>query len=426
MSLERDRMGGPRPGSAPLGRVERVRRGPAPVRIDLADQRITHVLATLLLALMTVQILGPVSNVIQIAIILLLGAIHWRSALVSLPKIWLVLAYPLLALASTYWSSAPDITFRYSAQFVFTTLGAIMVAVSLGPSRFVSAVYLANALVALGSLFSGRYGPSMEGPVMIGLTGSKNQMALVSQLTIAAGVAVFLDKSQPRWLRASTLVGGGVALLLLIQAKSATGIITAIGAAAAFIGLMLLRQFPVWIRVAAVVAAMTVVIPGVVMKDAIVEQAARISTTVFKKDPTLTGRTYLWAQADRLIEQRPIVGHGYRSIWLGKSVTTQGLLRWAQLPDGKGFNFHNTFKEVTVDTGYVGLALFVFSTVLAGVMLLIRFLREGSVFWAFAVATYLTCVARAFAELVIGPFVAGAFTLFCLACYAGLRAKPSN
>lgn len=407
--------------SAPLSRVERVRRAPAPIRIDLADPRITEALVTILIALMTIQILGPINNLMQIAIIMMLAAVHWRGALQSTPKVWLVLAYPLLALASSYWSTAPEVTFRYSAQFVFTAVAAIVLAASLAPQRFLRAVYIASAVVAIGSLFSGRYGASMEGPVMIGLTGSKNQMAFLSQLTVASAVAVLVDKAQPRLIRASTVIAGLIALALLVQAKSAGGILTAIGATGAFIGLMALRPFRPSVRVGVVIFALLVATPAVVMKDAILEQAQRVSQDVLKKDATLTGRTYLWAQADRLIEQRPIVGHGYRSVWLGKSVTTTGLLRWAQLPDGKGFNFHNTFKEVTVDTGFVGLALFVVSMAVAGFLLLGRFLRDGSILWAFFFATYLTYVARAFAELIIGPFSSAGLILGVMACYAALR-----
>lgn len=420
MSLGQDRPAAPATGSKPLGRAARVRRGPAAAQLDLADPRLTQALATILIALMTIQILGPISNVLQIGIIMLLALVHWRSALESMPKVWLVLAYPVMALASSYWSSAPDVTFRYSAQFLFTAMGTIVVAASLGPRRFLSAIYVASALVAIGSLFSGRYGSSMEGPVMIGLTGSKNQMAFLSQLTLASAVAIFVDRSQPRLLRASTVIAGLIALSLLIQAKSAGGILTAIGATAAFLGLMALRPFPASVRVAAVVIGILVATPAIIMKDTLIEQTQRVSLNLLKKDATLTGRTYLWAHADRLIEQRPIVGHGYRSIWLGKSVTTQGLLRWAQLPDGRGFNFHNTFKEVTVDTGYIGLVLFILSMGVAGFLLLARFLREGTVVWAFFFATYLTYVARAFAELIIGPFSAATLILGCIACYAAL------
>ena len=183
----------------------------------------------------------------------------------SLPKVWIFLAYPMLAIASTYWSSAPDVSFRYSVQLAFTVMGGLVVAAALDPRRFMTALYVGSAIVALGSLFSGRYGPSMEGPVMIGLTGSKNQMAFVSQLTLAAAAAIFLDKTQSKFLRATTPVAAMIAFTLLVQAKSATGILTALGAAAAFLGLMFLRRFPPRIRLVAVLAGLVLVTPMVVM-----------------------------------------------------------------------------------------------------------------------------------------------------------------
>lgn len=419
-------VGDPPSEGAAGARMRRVRQAPAAFQLDLADRRLTLALATLLVGLMTVQILGPISNVMQLGIIGLLALVHWRSTLTNIPRVWLFLAYPALTVASTYWSSAPDVTFRYAFQFALTAFGALVVASALGPRQFLVAIFLANMLVAVGSVFTPRYGMSMEGPVLIGLTGSKNQIALVSQLTLASGAAIFVDKTQHRVLRGMTLVAAAIALMLLIQAKSATGILTALGCTAAFLGLMFIRRFPAPIRVGAVLAGLVIVLPVVAMKDAVVEQAQHISATVFKKDPTLTGRTYLWAQADRLIDQRPVIGHGYRSIWLGKSVTTTGLLRWASLTDGRGFNFHNTYKEVTVDTGFAGLILFIGSMGLAGFVLLMRFLREGTVFWAFFFATYLTFLARSFAELVIGPFVAGALILFCIACYSTLKVPPER
>lgn len=416
-------------GPRSSGRSQRVRTAPPAFQLNFANPQLALVASTLLVTLATIQVFGPISNLVQIALVLGLGAVHWRAVASSLPKVWIFLAYPMLAIASTYWSSAPDVSFRYSVQLAFTVMGGLVVAAALDPRRFMTALYLGSAIVALGSLFSGRYGPSMEGPVMIGLTGSKNQMAFVSQLTLAAAAAIFLDKTQSKILRATTPVAAMIAFTLLVQAKSATGILTALGAAAAFLGLMFLRRFPPRIRLVAVLAGLVLVTPMVVMKDAIIEQAQYVSTTVFKKDATLTGRTYLWAQADRLIEQRPIVGHGYRSVWLGKSVTTTGLLRWANLPDGRGFNFHNTFKEVTVDTGVVGLVIFTFTLGLIGWMMLRRFLEDGTVYWALFFSTYLSYLARAFTELIIGPFAATGLILFAFAAYAATRrttAAPSG
>lgn len=422
MSLDRNM---PRSAMMETAAARRLRLGPAPTDANLAVRGAFFVCTTVL-TLMSIQILGPISNVLQLLLLAVLAGLFWRQVVQGLSRSWILLLYPALAVASTFWSSDPDITFRYAIQFFITALAAILVATALAPRSFLAAVYIANVLVVVGSIFSGRYGASMEGPVLIGLTGSKNQMALVCQLTLASAVAVMVDRTQARWLRLSTIGGVIVALILLIQAKSAGGILTAIGTTLAFVGLMLLRPLPRKLRITAVIAGLLIVTPMVVMKDAIVEQAQRISTDVFKKDATLTGRTYLWAQADRLIEQRPAIGHGYRSVWLGKSVTTTGLLRWANLPDGRGFNFHNTFKEVTVDTGFLGLAVFVFTLGVGGFLLFARFLAEGTIVWAFFFATYLSFVARAFAELIVGPFTAGTVILFCMILYAVFARRPGG
>ncbi len=390
-------------------------------KLDFTNRLVSQILITALITLMTIQVFGGISNLAQIAIVLALLALHWKEIAQNLPGIWGFLLLPLLAAASFIWSDAPDVSLRYGLQFLFTVFAGLMIPILIGPTRFVTSIYISSVIVALGSLMSGRYGNSMEGPVMIGLTGSKNQMAFVSQLTLASSAAIFLDTTQSKLLRASTVVAALIALALLIQAHSATGILTAIGATAAFVGLLALKLFKPPVRVALIAGALIIVTPAVVMKDALIEQAAHISETVFKKDATLTGRTYLWAHADRLIEQNPVVGHGYRAVWLGNSVTTTGLLRWAGLTDGRGFNFHNTYKEVTVDTGYVGLVIFTATLAGIGLMLLGRFVADGSLAMAFFFSTYLTYGARSFTELILGPFASTTLILFALGGYGVLK-----
>ncbi|MFN3513201.1 MAG: O-antigen ligase family protein [Phenylobacterium sp.] len=393
----------------------------APFQLNPNHPLVLQALVTAVLALMSIQTLGAISTLLQILLVLLVAAIRWRELLANAPRLWPFAIFPLLAVASAVWSTAPEVSFRYGLQFAFTALAGLIAAASLGPNRFLGALYVANLIVVFGSLVSGRYGMSMEGPVMIGLTGSKNQMAFASQLALSAAVAVFFDRTQPAWMRWSAPIGAVTALGLLVQANSASGILTAIGAAAVFVGLMSIRGLKPGARLGVVLLGLAVATPAVVAKDAIVEQAQRISTTVFKKDPTLTGRTYLWMHADRLIAQRPAIGHGYRAIWLGNSTTTQGLLRWANLKSGHGFNFHNTYKEVTVDLGYVGLAVFVVTIGAIGLLSLAAFLREATIAAAFFFTTYLSLMARTFTELMIGPFGLATLLLFAFGGYAVLR-----
>jgi exopolysaccharide production protein ExoQ len=78
----------------------------------------------------------------------------------------------------------------------------------------------------------------------------------------------------------------------------------------------------------------------------------------FNKDVTLTGRTIIWAKADDWIAKSPVIGHGYRAFWTSGSSDSLGILHLGGLTDFRGFQLHNTVKEIRVDTGWLGLILF--------------------------------------------------------------------
>lgn len=372
--------------------------------LEAKKDRICQILCCIIVALMTQQVLGAISVLLQLMLVGGLVLLKWQQIILRVGKAWPVLLFPVFALLSTLWSDDPSVSFRYGLQLVFTYLVAIAVAASITPSRLVGAIYLASLIIAILSILSGRQGNSEVGPVLVGLTGSKNQIAALAQLLLAACPLLFFDRSHSRFLRTTALVTAPAAFYLLIQAQSATGILTAIGATGLIVGLMALRVIPPTGRVAALVAVVLLAAPFVILKDLIIEQAQSVSTTVFKKDATLTGRTYLWRQADRLIEERPVVGHGYRATWLGKSATSIGLLRWADVPDPRGFNFHSTYKELRVDTGNVGAALWVIGFLFGAFVVLRYYLLTGDISCAFLLVMVATLGVKSFSELIVGPF----------------------
>jgi len=363
-----------------LASVEQTEHGGVPARhLDgrpaVGDSAIVQIQVTMVIALMTIQIIGPASNVAQFGLTLLIAAHAWRSMLISLPKLLIFLAYPLLTIASTLWSEVPDVSLRYSTQFAFTAVAGLLIGAAISPRGLVGALYVANLIVVVGSIATPRYGMSEEGVVLIGLTGSKNQIAAVAQIALSSALAVLIDKEQPTWLRRSTPLAAAASIMLLIQAHSATGTVVAIGETMVFGALVLLRPLRPRTRLGLILAALLVMTPLFMVRNTLAAQVQQTSLSLLNKDATLTGRTYLWAQADRLIALRPVLGHGYRAVWLGKSMTTIGLLRWTGLPDGRGFHFHHTYREVTVDTGRVGVSLFILSIALIGVGLLAKSCR---------------------------------------------------
>jgi len=73
-------------------------------------------------------------------------------------------------------------------------------------------------------------------------------------------------------------------------------------------------------------------------------------------DSTFTGRTAIWDFANYEIERRPLLGWGYQGFWLvgldaPSVVDAPG---WVKLMP----NAHNGYYDTMLETGYVGLALF--------------------------------------------------------------------
>ena len=95
------------------------------------------------------------------------------------------------------------------------------------------------------------------------------------------------------------------------------------------------------------------------------------------KDPTLTGRTDLWAVALSEIASAPLSGSGYRAFWVHGNSTAEML--WAEfyIAARSGFNFHNLYLSNAVEIGLLGVVAQV-GLLATGFILCIRWLlRSG-------------------------------------------------
>jgi exopolysaccharide production protein ExoQ len=105
---------------------------------------------------------------------------------------------------------------------------------------------------------------------------------------------------------------------------------------------------------------------------------------VFDKDPTLTGRTYLWYRAADLIKEKPLFGRGYDAFWVQGNTDAEGLWSFFGIASRDGFTFHNTYIQTLVELGWVGLAVVVVTVLIGVVFLVRRFVQKPNlplVFW---------------------------------------------
>ncbi|GAM96391.1 lipid A core-O-antigen ligase and related enzymes [alpha proteobacterium U9-1i] len=375
-------------------------------------------------ALMTAQVseVGPLLVLAQLGIFGLLVVMRPADCLRIFLRWWPLLLTPLIAFASFFWSDLPAQSARYGFQLFFTAFVGVLLANMLPPHRFIAMTFLSMLVFCILSVASRRMGPSVEGLVLVGFTGSKNQMALAAYTLLVSGVATFLLRESPRWMRPAALFGGLVAVYILATTSSASAFLLAGLAAPGLIALHLTKRMAPAVRVAILGFAIIVAIPIIFLAPEIEAAINYFLFDTLGKDPTLTGRTHLWAHAVDLISRRPIEGYGYQAFWLGESPESVGLLRWAGVADGRTFHFHNTYLQLGVDIGYLGMVTFA-GAILAGLFAGMRqYILHPTTATAWAFVMFLGIAVLSFTELVLAPMLPR--TLFLYACVVYLFWSP--
>jgi len=378
---------------------------------------IPEIAAFLIFFMMATQItqIGPVLVVLELALIGVLIALRARGTLETALRWWPLLLAPILALFSVLWSDVPAATLRYGAQFLLTAFVGVLLARLIPPRRFLIVFMLSMFAFCVGCLLYGREGQSVEGPVLIGLTGSKNQMGYAAQLLILSGLGVLLLRDVTQWLRWIAMAALPMGAVILLGVNSATALLMGIGGALMLLALWFVERMTPGGRLATLVGASIVAVPLLLLIPEALQAWDHFLYETLDKDPTLTGRTFLWARADDLIARRPLLGYGYQAIWMGDSTDTIALQRMTGITDGRVFHFHHQFRQVAVDTGLVGLAAFCGALIAVGFNGLRQLLLHPSVPTSFFFIVFALMTARAFTDLIISPFNVH-MVLFYAAC----------
>jgi exopolysaccharide production protein ExoQ len=280
----------------------------------------------------------------------LLIALRWRTVLrvaMREPALWALVA---LALASVLWSADPALTMRRDFALVGTTLFGLYLAVRY-PLRdqlrlFAWALGGAAVLSLLFAVALPAYGVTEIG--WRGVFVHKNLLGRAMTLTAMVFWLLPVIRPYSHWLRRA---GFAVAVGLILLSGSKTALII-LSTLLVVLGLRRLLQ-----------AHFALAIPFVVAVTAIAAYVATLVAStlevifgVLGKDPSLTGRTDLWAVLVEAAGQRPWLGYGYGAFWQG----LQGPSARVWLVEQWGpTHAHNGFLDMWLALGLVGLALWI-------------------------------------------------------------------
>lgn len=398
--------------------------GPAPKVLHARDA-VLQVCAFVLVLATWLSLLGPIGPLLMMLGTAGVVALAPHQTVSGLARCWPILVVGAIAMLSSTWSTAPGVSLRFGTQLAITLVAAVVLASSLSPGKLLRIFFLTSLVVMVLCVLSGRQGGSASGPVLIGILGSKNEMGALSSLLVISGACLFFQKQEPSALRLLSLFGtliGGVVLLFGFATGAVLSTIMFAGLAAVF--LVGSRQSP-GAKLLLVFFLLLLGLPLLVIRGDLVNAWEYFVVDILNKDVGLTGRDYLWAHADRLIAERPLLGYGYRSTWLGESVDTIGLLRWAGLSTGAGFNFHDTYREWAVDFGLVG-AVVVCLCFGAGFFRVIAKALTPALTpaLAFFAGMAVISIVRAKVEVIVGPFNSSALLFACAAAIGFLYVAP--
>lgn len=391
------------------------------------QSRLSMRLTALLFLLLACQGFGAAFVILQLATFGTILYLNGRVVTLSLRRAWPFLLLPVWAAASYFWSTAPDNSLRYGIQLLLTAMMGLTVAAAVPLSRVPLVIFAGTSIAVLFSIMSGRMGPSEAGPVLIGVTGSKNQMAYLALMMMLAAVPVAAGLvTRTLVLRGAAIIMFVVGGVLVARSEAATAQVSLVAGALFFIALLVATMLSKTARFVSLLM-IAVIFGGLIAAAPEVEKLSEyVITDVLKKDSTLTGRTVLWRKADQLINEHPVVGIGYRSFWTKGDLETIGMLRRMGVPDGRGFHWHDNIRELRVDLGFVGLAIGVLPLLLALGMLIVTMFARPSWQAAYLLTIlFLLVPLRVRTDAIISPFLVDTIVLWMTLGYSvWLRTDP--
>ena len=320
---------------------------------------------------------------------------------------WLL---PAFAICSTLWSIEPGISFKLGVEFLLFTAASVVAARAQSPSSLISSFMCALLVgIVLSAALRTTTVIGTTGEIaLIGVFGSKNNLASFVCLSLISSVAVLMDRRQPRTLRLLAIVGLALDPVMLLKARSLGALLAGGLANAATVAVIVLSRLSVRRR-------------NVVLPLSALQQGCDLSTALAAagKDPSLTGRTFLWSRARDYIGLRPLLGVGYQSFWVQGHIEAEALWRFAQIESRSGFHFHNLYYETAVELGEAGVAILGLSLLATAAAALRLGLTKPGCDSAFLCGLIVFYAIRVGVELdFLDPFSPGSFLLPVIWVYA--------
>jgi exopolysaccharide production protein ExoQ len=290
-------------------------------------------------------------NLLLIATSLALFARNFRRIKSIRTGAILAIAVASFLLCSAAWSIGPAATERQGILYLYVVVGAIGIVGNLEGDDFMdllAKVCFFAGLVSLALLVvSPAYAFGGAGDFR-GIFSQKNEAGEAMTMGALGCLHGLRTGKRKRWRSAAMLL---LVITVALKSESATSCMTIFAFCGVHAGIATIQKGGIVriIAIAVIVLLTPFVLFTAVYPDSLLEMIG--------KDPTLTGRTEIWAAVIPYIYQKFWLGWGYGAFWSPDNP--------AAMEIGESFHWfapqaHNGLLEILVNVGLVGLVFFLF------------------------------------------------------------------
>jgi exopolysaccharide production protein ExoQ len=339
------------------------------------------------------------------------------SARRVLGRSMLLWAFVALMFFSAVWSVAPSRTFVDAIELAGTTVvGAYLASYFTLPQllRLIAVMFGVIAVLSLALVFGapGHGRMSYGSGAWNGIYQDKNNLGRAMSLAVMSLVVLLAGGTRRKRALFAIFVTLAACTALLAGSNSATALGDCVVVVAVGLALTACKsaRFGIVARIltslGGAAGAIAVFVFGFT-PDAIFAALGR--------DSSLTGRTDFWPYLQQAIAERPLVGYGYDAFF-GSAVGDNFLSSYVVEAGGfSPYHAHNSFLQISLDAGYIGLAVLLLILALAifrGAIYLVR--QRGSyAAWPLMIVAYL--ILGSFTETYFGNYNSIEWILFVAA-----------
>ncbi|KEQ18501.1 O-antigen ligase family protein [Endozoicomonas numazuensis] len=314
-------------------------------------------------SLMFNSMFGVLAGLVFLAAGILVVILDYGQSLAFCRRHWVILLIPVMSMLSFLWSDQPGKSLRSGFQLFLTSIIAIVLAETIKDDTFLSAAASAMLIAMLMSLFFGRTAINglTQDVVLTGIYQSKNFLSVHSGLSIFTGLTLMFSRRHRLVFRGLGALLMLTSFVVLIYAKSLGGLVAVIMSVVAGLVVILylnwnMRSFSrramnFFLILAAVCIGIAIVI--FVSQGYFDELMYSLN-----KDPTLTGRTYIWQRGLEFFWSNPIFGTGFQAVFYQGNNVAEDIWEALNFASGAKFNFHNMFVDILIELGAVGFTIF--------------------------------------------------------------------